>query len=334
MSLNASCGASSMPGTDPTVTNIFSRWLDWIAHGKRLSKHTVRAYEIDVTDFFDFMNRHRGATVTIPMLADCSLSDFRAWVAAKAANNITATSRARAVSSLRHFYRWLDIEGVLHNSYIKLLRNPKLHRTLPRPLSIDAAQNVLQSTEDMHHDWTGLRDRALFTLLYGAGLRIDEALRLNCKDWPKSADVFTITGKGNKQRQIVILDIIAQNMKLYRDACPFDETPERPIFIGKQGKRLNQGVAQRSIREIRALLNLPDTVTPHALRHSFATHLLQDGVNIRAIQELLGHASLSSTQRYTELKLDDLRSTITAFHPRASADEDQAEDSPSSAHQP
>jgi integrase/recombinase XerC len=322
-----------MPGIDPAVTNILSRWLDWIAHGKRLSKHTVRAYESDVGEFLSFINEHRGQSVTLPLLSELSLSDFRAWVAARATDQLNARSRARAISSVRHFYKWLDGEGILHNPSLKLLRSPKLRNNIPRPLTIDAAKDVLTTTADIHQDWTGLRDRALFTLLWGAGLRIDEALRLNCKDWPKTADAFTITGKGNKQRQVVVLDIIAQSMAQYRSSCPFTETSDRPLFIGKQGKRLNQGVAQRDLRQIRALLNLPETVTPHALRHSFATHLLLDGVNIRAIQELLGHASLSTTQRYTELQLDDLRSTITAFHPRASADEFQEPDLPSSVDQ-
>lgn len=306
---------------DPALQNIVTTWLHWIAHGKRLSKHTVRAYQGDVTTFFAFLNAHRGQTITVPLLSDCTLSDFRAWVAVRANADVSARSRAREVSSLRHFYKYLDAEGILHNADIKILRLPKLPRDIPRPLTINATKDLLETTQDVHDDWTGLRDRALFTLLYGAGLRIDEALRLNCGDWPDGKDAFTITGKGNKQRQIVILDIIAQAMALYRAACPFRESSDRPLFIGAQGKRLNQGVAQRAVRKIRALLNLPDTVTPHALRHSFATHLLLDGVNIRAIQELLGHASLSTTQRYTELHMDDLRSTISAFHPRASAAE-------------
>jgi integrase/recombinase XerC len=145
-------------------------------------------------------------------------------------------------------------------------------------------------------------------------------LRLDIGNWPKTGDTLTVTGKGNKQRQILILDIIAQNMAAYRTACPFPEEATRPIFIGVQGKRLNQGVAQRSMRELRAALGLPDTVTPHALRHSFATHLLLNGVNTRAIQELLGHASLSTTQRYTELDVEDIRKLINDLHPRSSAE--------------
>jgi integrase/recombinase XerC len=201
---------------------------------------------------------------------------------------------------------------------IKLLRHPKIDRNLPRPMQTESIEQVLHETEQQHDNWIGLRDRALFILLYGAGLRIDEALRLNCADWPISGDSFTITGKGNKQRQIVILDVVEKAVANYRTACPFAEQATRPLFMGVQGKRLNQGVVQRSMRHIRSLLNLPDTVTPHALRHSFATHLLLDGVNIRAIQELLGHSSLSSTQRYTELDISDLRATIEKWHPRGS----------------
>jgi integrase/recombinase XerC len=307
-----------MPRLDPDLQNLMQHWLDWIAHGKRMSPHTVRAYQTDVQDFLNFMNLHRGEIVTLQMLSDTALTDFRAWVAGKANEQITAASRARAVSSLRHFYKWLDREGIAHNAAIKLLRNPKLRRALPRPLHVAGTQELIENATTLHDDWQGLRDRALFTLLYGAGLRIDEALRLDCGDWPDKADSFTITGKGNKQRQIVILDIVRDTMAAYRTACPFTEDAKRPLFMGKQGKRLNQGVAQRAIRQIRAMLNLPDTVTPHALRHSFATHLLIDGVNIRAIQELLGHSSLSTTQRYTELDVADLRKVIEDLHPRGS----------------
>ena len=304
---------------DTALQNLIGKWLDWLAHGKRLSPHTVRAYRIDIDDFLVFMNTHRGALMTVPLLAELTITDFRAWIAHKAANEIHARSRARAVSSLRHFFKWLDREGVLHNAAIQILRSPKLDHTIPRPLTVSATENLLATSEENHDDWTGLRDRALFTLLYGAGLRIDEALRLNCGQWP-SGDHLTITGKGTKQRQIVLLEIVHQAMKAYFKACPAPMEATRPLFIGKQGKRLNQGVAQRSVRQTRALLELPDTVTPHALRHSFATHLLVDGVNIRAIQELLGHASLSTTQRYTELDVEDIRDLIDRLHPRGSVD--------------
>jgi integrase/recombinase XerC len=306
--------------SDAALGNLKQKWLDNMAHIKRLSPHTVRAYQSDVDEFLNFFNQHRGEIVSLPMMADASITDFRAWIAAKASDNVHARSRARAISSLRNFYKWLDREGILHNSAIKVLRSPKLNRTIPRPLSETSMEELLEMAPDTHpDDWTGIRDRALLTLLYGAGLRIDEALRLNCGEWPKDKDFITITGKGNKQRQIVILPIVHEAMNAYFAACPSPMVKDRPLFIGKQGKRLNQGVVQRATRQLRALLNLPDTVTPHALRHSFATHLLVDGVNIRAIQELLGHASLSTTQRYTELNIEDLRDLIDRLHPRGSA---------------
>lgn len=316
---NVWCAVSCMSIVPDDITALLSRWLDWLAHGKRLSPHTLRAYRNDTTQFLEFITTHRGQSINIPLLAELSLTDFRAWVASLASADLNPRSRARAISSVRHCFKWFDAEGILHNPAIKLLRSPKLNHTIPRPITSDAADKVLDFAADLPvDDWVGARDRALFTLLYGAGLRIDEALQLNCSQWPTNQDSFTITGKGNKQRQIVLLPVVQEQMAHYRRLCPFPEAPKRPLFLGKQGKRLHQGVAQRDMRAIRAALQLPDTLTPHALRHSFATHLLLDGVNIRAIQELLGHASLSTTQRYTELNVEDLRDLIDRLHPRAS----------------
>lgn len=308
-------------GNDPALNNLIAQWVMILADIKRLSPHTVRAYQADVDDFLSFLNRHKGEIITLPILSDATITDFRAWIAAKAMGEVTARSRARAVSSLRNFYKWLEREGICHNPEIQVLRQPKLDRNIPRPLSVASAENLLESAPETHpDDWTGIRDRALLTLLYGGGLRIDEALRLNCSHWPRDKDHVTIRGKGNKERQVVLLDRVHAAMEAYLAACPYPVAPDRPLFMGKQGKRLNQGVVQRAIRQLRGLLNLPDTVTPHALRHSFATHLLVDGMNIREIQELLGHASLSTTQRYTELDIQDLRTLIDRLHPRGSAD--------------
>lgn len=303
---------------ETNLTPLIATWLDWITHGKRLSRHTVRAYHHDVQDFLMFLQHHQGRPVTIADLADAGLSEFRAWLAKHAHDGVTARSRARMVSSLRHLYAWLDKEGYVHNSAITLLRTPRADRTLPKPLTIDAAKHVLDHAAGLGSEsWLGTRDVALFTILWGGGLRIDEALQLNQGDWPLHHDVMTITGKGHKQRQITILPEMQQAVQAYLAVCPY-QGAEQPLFVGKQGKRLNAGVAQRQLRTIRQQLGLPDTVTPHALRHSFATHLLVDGVNIRVIQELLGHESISTTQRYTELHVEDLRDLIDRLHPRAS----------------
>ncbi len=210
----------------------------------------------------------------------------------------------------------MDKTGVLHNSAIRLLRTPKIRKSLPRPLTETDAVRLMDDDSIFRDDWQGLRDKALFCLLYGAGLRINEAISLNNNSFIDCVDAITVTGKGNKQRMVPILPVVRQTIELYVSQCPYSKDKNSPVFYGAQGKRLNQGVAQREMRRIRTLLGLPDTVTPHALRHSFATHILRNGANIREIQELLGHASLSSTQKYTELNIEDLRDTLTKFHPR------------------
>ena len=219
---------------------------------------------------------------------------------------------------MRNFLRWLDTNGHGHNAQIKIINTPKLPRKLPAPLHENQAERLIDAADLLvKEDWVGQRDRALFTLLYAAGLRIDEALSLNIKDMPNTEDRFiTVRGKGGKERRVPILPIAKQTLRAYLDQCPYEATPERPIFIGKRGGRLNQGVAQKAMRDLRGVLGLPDTATPHALRHSFATHLLQNGANLREIQELLGHASLSSTQRYTDVNAEELLKIHKQFHPR------------------
>ncbi|MGE0109820.1 MAG: tyrosine-type recombinase/integrase, partial [Bdellovibrionales bacterium] len=190
-------------------------------------------------------------------------------------------------------------------------------RRLPRPVSENDADEILETAfEAEEENWIALRDKALFTLLYGAGLRINEALSLKNKDI-LSQERITVTGKGNKQRVVPLIPIIGDALEAYREACPFKGDSDAPLFLGKRGKRLNAGVAQRQLRRIRTLLGLPDNVTPHALRHSFATHLLASGADLRTLQEILGHASLSTTQLYTQIEQSQLQETYRAAHPRA-----------------
>jgi len=205
----------------------------------------------------------------------------------------------------------------MHNAAISTVRSPKLPHKLPRPLEEKQALRVLENADLLvKEDWVGQRDRALFTLLYGCGLRIDEALSLNVGNLPKDG-FLRVVGKGQKERQVPVIDIVQQTLDAYMEQCPFLAESERPLFIGTRGGRLNQGVAQKSMRDIRVVLGLPETATPHALRHSFATHLLQNGANLREIQELLGHASLSTTQRYTEVNAEELMRIYKSAHPRA-----------------
>ena len=294
------------------------QWQDYLAHEKHASRHTVRAYCGDISSFITFLHSHLGEAPAMHHVADAHVRDFRAWLSRKAMEGAGNASRARSLSGLRNFLRWLDTNGHGHNAQIKIINTPKLPRKLPRPLHENQAERLIDAADLLvKEDWVGQRDRALFTLLYAAGLRIDEALSLNIKDMPNTEDRFiTVRGKGGKERRVPILPIAKQTLRAYLDQCPYEATPERPIFIGKRGGRLNQGVAQKAMRDLRGVLGLPDTATPHALRHSFATHLLQNGANLREIQELLGHASLSSTQRYTDVNAEELLKIHKQFHPR------------------
>lgn len=244
-------------------------------------------------------------------------ADFRAYLAERSARHLARTSTARAMATLRGFFRFLDKRDLAHNAAIFVIRTPKLPKPVPKPLSENEALKSIDCATDLCNvSWIGLRDAALFLFLYGCGLRIGEALALNRQDAPKG-DAMIVSGKGNKQRIVPILPAVANAITAYLDACPYRLRGEDPLFVGAQGKRLNAGVVQRKMRQVRTLLSLPETATPHALRHSFATHLLAGGGDLRTIQELLGHASLSTTQRYTDVDVTRLSAVHRSAHPRA-----------------
>lgn len=282
-----------------------------------MSRHTLRAYLADVTGFLTFLAHHHEKAPGLNDLSEASLRDFRAWMSRRAMDGTSNATRARSLSGVKNFLGWLDRQGIMHNAAIKTVRSPKLPHKLPRPLSPrQILEEVLSDHGTGGDDWVSLRDTALFTLLYGCGLRIDEALSLNITHLPRDGFMI-VRGKGNKERQVPVLDVVTTAIDAYRAACPAPETSDRPLFLGVQGKRLHQGIAQKTMRDMRSRLQLPETATPHALRHSFATHLLQNGANLREIQEMLGHASLRSTQRYTEINADALIAVYKAAHPRA-----------------
>ncbi|MAZ76700.1 MAG: recombinase XerC [Micavibrio sp.] len=296
------------------LAKILQDWQTWLRVEKNMSKHTFRAYTSDITQFLNFLADHHGAAISINNLSDSSVTDFRSWLSKKALSGAGNASRARSLSGLKNFLSWMDTQGIAHNAAINHIRAPKLPRKVARPLEETQAFRLLdQMPED---DWVNLRDKALFTMLYGAGLRIDEAISLNVENLPRDG-LLRVRGKGNKERQVPVLKQVEGTLDIYRKTCPFPEQPARPLFLGVKGKRLNQGVAQKAMRDLRRALNLPETATPHALRHSFATHLLQNGANLREIQELLGHASLSTTQRYTDVNAEELMRVYKSAHPRA-----------------
>jgi integrase/recombinase XerC len=220
---------------------------------------------------------------------------------------------------VRSFFRFLERRGLAENAGIGTLRTPKLPKSLPKPLSQEEAADAMERIGDMASEpWVGLRDAALVTLLYGCGLRIDEALALNRRDAPLE-DRLRVKGKGNKERIVPVLPAVSDAVAKYLAACPHGLGRDDPLFVGARGRRLQAGVVQRQIRKLRAYLGLSDTATPHALRHSFATHLLANGGDLRTIQELLGHASLSTTQRYTAVDESQLMKVYARSHPRARA---------------
>lgn len=301
----------------PDLAKHLSDWREFLQHEKNVSKHTLRAYTGDLTHFVKFLVTHIGKEPCLDDLSEIGIRDFRSWMSKKAMDGTGNASRARSLSGVKSFLNWLDKQGIMHNAAINTVRSPKLPHKLPRPLQENQAARVLENADLLvKEDWIGQRDRALFTLLYGCGLRINEALSLNVADLPKDGFIRVI-GKGNKERQIPVIDIVEETLNAYIEQRPLAALPETPLFIGSRGGRLNQGVAQKSMRELRVTLGLPETATPHALRHSFATHLLQNGANLREIQELLGHSSLSTTQRYTEVNAEELMRIYKSAHPRS-----------------
>ncbi len=301
----------------PDVQDALERWQRWLVAEKGCSDHTLKSYRADVAGFLAFVMEHRGAPPSLNDLAALKLADFRSWLASRALDGAGASTRARGVSGVRNLFKWLDRTGTLHNPAIGSLVSPKVNKPVPRPLTAADAKTLLEEAGDADAPWIGLRDRALFTLLYGCGLRISEGLGLNRGDLPPDAETVRVLGKGSKQRQVPVLPAVNAAVAEYLAACPWPGGREAPLFVGARGDRLSDGVARRRMRDLRTLMGLPDSVTPHALRHSFATHLLGGGADLRAIQDLLGHASLSTTQRYTDVDAEQLLSVYETAHPRA-----------------
>lgn len=314
-----------MPGAEkliefaaqPDLKAALDDWRRWLITERRTSEHTVDAYCRDIAAFLEFVREHGGGTPGLAALAEMTSADFRSWLAARLRDGLSRTSIARAMSALRNLFRFLDRTGRVHNQALSAVKVPKPPKSVPKPLNADDAIALLRRAAEIAPEpWIGARDVAILSLLYGCGLRIDEALSLNQRDVP-TGDAMTVTGKGNKQRIVPVLPLVIDAIATYRDACPYPGDADKPLFYGSRGARLNAGIVQRTMRTLRADLGLPETATPHALRHSFATHLLAGGGDLRTIQELLGHASLSTTQRYTDVDTQRLIEVYDRSHPRA-----------------
>ena len=305
---------------EPAVLNAIDDWRNWLQHEKRCSLHTLDGYGRDLATFLSFTVEHLGFSAGLRDLERLKSADFRSYLAKRNADGLSRASMARGLSTVRSFFRFLERAGLAHNAAIVGVRTPKIPKSIPKALAEDEALEAVDAIGDLAFEpWLGLRDAALMTLLYGCGLRLGEALALNRSDCQgiKPGGALMITGKGGKQRVVPVLDIVARAVEEYLAACPYALGESSPLFVGARGKRLNPGVFQKQVRHLRRYLRLPETATPHALRHSFATHLLSGGGDLRTIQELLGHASLSTTQRYTDVDASRLSAIYRDAHPRA-----------------
>jgi integrase/recombinase XerC len=302
---------------DAELRAAIGQWTAWLAGERRASAHTVAAYQRDLAGFLDFLAGHCGETPGLALLSRLSPGDFRAWLAYRAARRVERPSLARGLSVLRGFFRFLDRRGLAANPALAALRSPKLPLSVPKPLTPEDSLEALGAVVELvPSPWQGKRDAALLALLYGCGLRLSEALGLTRREAP-TGDLLAVTGKGRKQRLVPVLPAVRAAVADYLAACPFALAPDGPLFVGARGGPLNPRLVQRQMAALRGFLGLPETATPHALRHSFATHLLGGGGDLRAIQELLGHASLSTTQRYTGVDTERLLAVYNAAHPRA-----------------
>lgn len=300
---------------DAAINAHIAGWLRDLGAVRRLAANTLDAYRRDLAAFFGFLSGHTGGPVTLATLRDMRGADIRAYFSARRADDLQSRSLARALSAIKSFFRYLEREGILATEALNVIRTPKAKKSLPKPLTVLEARAAIDTTAEMEdRPWVAARDMAVLSLCYGAGLRISEALAVSRADLDTS--VLRVTGKGGKTRMVPLIDAVRQSIEAYLKLCPFALTPTQPLFRGIKGGTLSPRLIQLRVVQLRAALGLPPSATPHALRHSFATHLLGRGGDLRAIQELLGHASLSTTQIYTAVDTDRLLESYRAAHPR------------------
>ncbi len=312
---------SSQAGELPLGSDLSLAIGDWLAHlsyERNRSPETLEAYERDLSQFLAFLTSHLGYPPCLADLQRLDIKVFRAFMAARRRSSVASRSLSRSLSALRTFFRWMESTGTFHNRTVMRVTMPKIPHSVPKPLTIEKAAAVVADTMADQLDWVAARDTAVLLLLYGCGLRISEALSLNAKDAPiRGRDVMRITGKGEKERVVPVLPVTQAAIERYMTLCPYPLDPSEPLFRGAKGGPLSPRLIQLTMARLRDELDLAPTATPHALRHSFATHLLSAGADLRQIQELLGHASLSTTQVYTQVDRDHLLKIYDAAHPRS-----------------
>ena len=312
---------------DKSSIQDFDKWASYLKDIKGHSKNTYRSYCFDVCDFLIFFKFYNGNSVSLSNLKDLNLQTFRAWLADLSENRkykniykkpLSARSRRRAISSIKNFFKYSSLNNDLYKvaySEVQLLKNPKIPRSLPKPIAEGDIELLIEELKKISKkSWVQKRNIALLYLLYGCGLRINEALSIT-KSHLIDKNSLTILGKGNKERLVPVLDIVANSLENYLKEIPYDLPSDVSIFVGDRGNPLKASAFQRDLKNARVNLGLPKTATPHSLRHSFATHLLKNGGDLRIIQELLGHSSLSTTQIYTEVDDISLEKTYKEKNP-------------------
>jgi len=296
---------------DKKLSKTLQVWIDYLESIRGYGINTLNAYQRDVLDFIKFCETQKHDALSLDKYI------IRDYLFKLSERKLSRPTVARRISSLKNFFKFLLKEKIIVSLDISIFKSPKLKRSFPKSIDTDLVAKALFSLMDEKNDlWVNLRDRAVMLLLYGAGLRISEALSLKKKEAP-SGDWLRVLGKGNKYRDVPLLPVICDGIKEYLDACPFDVKEEQPLFLGKRGGLLSPRIIQRRIENLRYTLGMPSHTTPHALRHAFATHLLSGGADLRAIQQLLGHSSLSTTQRYTDVNEAELLTLHKAIHPRS-----------------
>ncbi|MEJ2117588.1 MAG: tyrosine recombinase XerC [Alphaproteobacteria bacterium] len=305
----------------PDTAEALRAWFTHLATERNYTANTLEAYERDLRQFFTFLETHIGHSASMADLNRLRPQDVRAFMALRRAAGACSRSLSRSISALRTFFLFLERARLLKNHAVRAVTMPKIPFSVPKPLTIPKAKDVMEESGDAktrgQEKWIGLRDQAVMLLLYGCGLRISEALSLALRDAPiPPRDSVRVMGKGRKERLVPVLPAVQEAVAAYVAACPYELTPDGPLFVGAKGGRLSPRILQLLIARMRDALDLPETATPHALRHSFATHLLGSGADLRSIQELLGHASLSTTQIYTEVDRETLLRVYDGAHPR------------------
>lgn len=303
---------------DRELAGAMTGWLIHLVAERGLADATRVAYGRDLSQFLGWLVRHLERTVGIADLEALTVKTLRAFLAFRRRQGVESRTLARSLSGLRTFFRWLETTDRCRNGALRLIATPKVAHSVPKPLTVAAARAVVDSRMVAGLDWLAARDTAIFLLLYGSGLRVSEALAITLKDAPvDDRESLRVTGKGAKTRLVPILPVTRLAVARYLDLCPYPLERDAPIFRGAKGGVLDSRLVRFAMERLRGPLGLPDTATPHALRHSFATHLLSAGGDLRQIQELLGHANLATTQVYTEVDRERLLTVYSAAHPRA-----------------